>query len=301
MPKISIQVCCYNSEKYLEDTLESIVAQTYKDWELVVVNDGSCDSTEDIVKRFVKRGIPIVYHFQKNRGFAAARNKAIELSSGEWIAILDHDDLWYPEKLQIQSRSIERYPNAALHFSNSEWFTDDNTVIKNTVEPGRFKTGITEDAFVKLVGQGCFIDSETVIIRKSALRECGSFNEGYRYIVDYDLFIRLTHKYSEVYYEDMVLAKWRVHLSQASQSMKGVMFKEYAGLFESLLTQYNLTFAVKRHCRHIIACNQMKHALYSLQRRAIKDCMKSALRVNIFWLIDLVCVKCVNKIKRIWD
>src|SRR2546421_314712 len=101
-PKVSITLCCYNSERYLDETLQSITAQTYKDWELVVINDGSRDATEDIVRRYMDAGWPIVYQYQENRGLSASRNKSIELSSGEFIAMIDHDDLWSPEKLEKQ-------------------------------------------------------------------------------------------------------------------------------------------------------------------------------------------------------
>ena len=78
--KVSINLCCYNSEKYLKETLDSIVKQTYKDWELVIINDGSCDSTESIIDHYIEQGHPIVYKYQKNQGLSSSRNEAIKLS-----------------------------------------------------------------------------------------------------------------------------------------------------------------------------------------------------------------------------
>ncbi len=106
-PKVSINLCCYNGEKYLEETLQSIFLQKYKNWELVVVNDGSTDSTERIIRRHEAAGLPIVYHYQKNAGLGSARNKALQLSSGSYIALIDQDDIWLPEKPEKQVRDFE--------------------------------------------------------------------------------------------------------------------------------------------------------------------------------------------------
>ena len=106
-PLVSINLCCYNSEKYLRETLDSIVNQTYKDWELVIINDGSTDATELIIQEYQARSYPIVYHYQKNNGLSKSRNKALQLSKGKYIAFIDHDDIWIAEKLQKQILLME--------------------------------------------------------------------------------------------------------------------------------------------------------------------------------------------------
>src|SRR5207249_8047170 len=106
-PKVSINLCCYNGEQFLEETLQSIFLQTYKEWELVVVNDGSTDSTERIIKSYTAAGKPIVYHYQENAGLGSARNKALQLSSGRYSALIDHDDTWLSEELENQVRASE--------------------------------------------------------------------------------------------------------------------------------------------------------------------------------------------------
>ncbi len=271
MPKFSVQVCCYNSEKYLEDTIKSILNQTYKNWELIIINDGSTDKTEEIVKKFISEGNPIAYYYQERKGFAAARNKAIELSKGEWIAILDHDDLWYPEKLEIQSKSIEKFPEAKIHFSNSEWFKDSGKTIKLTLEENRFDTGVVKDTFLKLLTEGCFIDSETVIMNKSALIDAGGFDENYLYIVDYDAFLRLAKK-TDAYYENRVLARWRVHPAQASRIMKETMYREYVELFnDNMKNNPDLPDKVKKEMLKVIASNKIKYALSKLKKGNIKE------------------------------
>lgn len=269
MPRFSVQICCYNSERYLAQTIESVTRQTLPDWELVIVNDGSTDGTEAIVKRYEKKSLPVVYFYQKNKGFGAARNKAVELSKGDWIAILDHDDLWFPDKLLWQSRSIERHPEAKLFFSNSEWFRDDGKVAKKTIEEGKLPAGILKEPFTRLLGDGCFIDSETVVAEKKALRELGGFNERYRYIVDYDMFLRLAKRYP-IYYEDRVMAGWRMHPSQATQKLEEDMAKEYAELLERELKDSKLPFEVRQKVKRSIIYHLNNYSLIRLRKEGPK-------------------------------
>ena len=109
----SVMICCYNSEKYLSETIESVINQTYTNWEIVVINDGSSDDTEEIILNYKRKGIPIIYHKQENMGFAAARNKAVELAKSKWIAIIDHDDICLSNRLAIQSTHIRKHSNAS--------------------------------------------------------------------------------------------------------------------------------------------------------------------------------------------
>ena len=124
-PKVSINLCCYNGEKYLEETLQSIFLQTYTDWELVVVNDGSTDSTERIIKSHKAAGKPIVYHYQENAGLGSARNKALQLSSGSYIALIDQDDIWLSEKLEKQVRAFEVDRLLGLVYSDTYYIDQD--------------------------------------------------------------------------------------------------------------------------------------------------------------------------------
>ena len=118
---VSINLCCYNGEAFLDETLHSICSQTYPNWELVIVNDGSTDGTEAIVEKYMNQGVPIIYHVQENQGLGASRNKALELSSGAFIAFIDQDDLWLPEKLEKQIMLFEN-PETGLVFCDVIFF-----------------------------------------------------------------------------------------------------------------------------------------------------------------------------------
>lgn len=119
MPRVSVVMPSYNCAQYLAEAVDSALAQTYRDFEIVVVDDGSKDNTEEVARRY---GSKIQYIKQENRGLPGARNTGIRASSGEYIALLDADDSWFPEKLarQIPSLPIRR---SAWFIPICAWFT----------------------------------------------------------------------------------------------------------------------------------------------------------------------------------
>lgn len=215
-PTVSINLCCYNSEKYLEETLQSIFAQTYTDWELVVVNDGSTDSTERIIRRHIADGRPIVYHSQANAGLGNARNKAVELSSGHFIALIDHDDVWRPEKLARQMPLLERQPAVGLVFSDCE-IIDSRGQVSGTYWQcwGKPYRG---QVFADLLVND-FIPCLTAVLRKEVMTAVGLFRRELAIAEDWDLFLRVARRYP-VDFVDKPLAMYRIHETNAFQSLE---------------------------------------------------------------------------------
>ena len=115
MPKVSVNITCFNSEKFIRETLSSVLSQTYGDFEVIVMDDGSTDGTGSIVKSFSDARIK--YFYKKNEGLAETRNKAFEASGGEYIAFLDHDDIWQPDNLQIKVDILRQNPDCSLVYS----------------------------------------------------------------------------------------------------------------------------------------------------------------------------------------
>ena len=187
-PLVSINLCCYNSERYLRETLQSIASQTCKDWELVIVNDGSTDRTEAIILEFRDRGYRVVYHYQENRGIAVSRNKAIELSRGDYIAFIDHDDVWMPDLLARQLAAFDE--KTILVYGN--FITRDMTSGREYVpfDPGReFHEGKVTAQLVKKN----FILIETAVARADAVRGLGElFDPNLLMADDIDFLIRLS-------------------------------------------------------------------------------------------------------------
>ncbi|HBL55822.1 MAG TPA: glycosyl transferase, partial [Deltaproteobacteria bacterium] len=119
MPKITAILPTWNRAEWLEKSIQSVLDQTFGDFELVVVDDASTDSTAEIIERYSGKIRTIV--FSENRGVSAARNAAIKNSDSEWIAFLDSDDFWHPDKLQKQIAQTKMRPACPLHFTDEIW------------------------------------------------------------------------------------------------------------------------------------------------------------------------------------
>ena len=129
-PYFSVIICCFNSEEFIRETIDSVIHQTFKDWEIVLVNDGSTDRTEIIVNDYISQGTNINYFFQENKGFANARNKCLELAEGQWIVIIDHDDICLPNRLNIHNNQILNNPDCGFFFGDTIHFSSESVEIK---------------------------------------------------------------------------------------------------------------------------------------------------------------------------
>lgn len=206
---VSINLCCYNSEKYLRETLQSLINQTYKNWELVVINDGSSDSTEAIILEFKDRGYPIRYHYQQNAGLSASRNKAFELSKGEYVAFIDHDDLWLPDKLEKQVAMFEKHPKADFQYGNYFILKGRRKILALRREQPQGKV------FARFLYH-CPVAILTTMVRKRAMERLDSlFDSNLNMAEEFDLFMRLLYRSGAVY-QNEPLAVYRMHSGMSS-------------------------------------------------------------------------------------
>jgi glycosyltransferase involved in cell wall biosynthesis len=247
-PYFSVIICCFNSEKFIKETIDSVINQSFKDWEIVLVDDGSTDSTARIVEDYMSQGININYFFQENRGFACARNKCLELAKGKWIVIIDHDDICLPERLNIHNNQILNNPNCGFFFGNTIHFSSESPEIKRHFDSFNIesiKLG-QEDVSRSLIESGCFVDSESVMFNKEIALEYAKFNESFRYIADYDFFIKMGF-HTNFSYTKEVLSKWRIHKSQATENMKLIYKVENIKLLTGLFWIKSFSFTDKLH------------------------------------------------------
>ena len=232
LPTVSINLCCYNSEKYLEETLESIFAQTYKDWELVIVNDGSRDSTESIIKEYISQGYPIVYHYQENKGLGYSRNEALKRSKGEFIAFIDHDDIWMSEKLEKQIPLFYKDPKTAIVTSNAILFNEkgDNALFSKK----KPKTGYV---FRELLVNYCICLS-TAVISRSVLDDLDEwFDSRFQHIEEAELFTRIAYTWYLAYVNEP-LAKNRIHKESSSYLRPDLSPKETEMMISKFMGLY---------------------------------------------------------------
>jgi glycosyltransferase involved in cell wall biosynthesis len=210
IPRVSINLCCYNSERFLAETLKSIENQTFKDWELVVVNDGSSDSTELMVMEFKDRGFPVVYLYQENKGLGYSRNVALSLSRGDYVAFIDHDDMWAPGKLQKQVEMLDNMPDIDFCYSNYNILS--GQIRRNVFFKKKQPEGAVFGEFLHRYPVAVL----TVMVRKKAVLGLASlFNENYHLSEEYDLFMRLLYK-SKAQYIHEPLACYRIHREMGS-------------------------------------------------------------------------------------
>lgn len=191
MPRVSIVIPAYNAENTVTETLESVADQTFKDYETVVVDDGSTDHTSEIVSRF---GSEVILLSKQNGGPASARNLGIKKSSGFYIAFLDADDIWKPNKLEIQMEYMSQHDDVGFSYTQAECFSLD----KHNKKIGRrdFICDLEGYVFKDLFWSN-FIINSSVMAKKSALAKVGLLDESKALIgaEDYDLWLRLSRKY----------------------------------------------------------------------------------------------------------
>jgi teichuronic acid biosynthesis glycosyltransferase TuaG len=214
VPKVSVIMPAYNAEKFIAHSIESVMCQTFSDWELVVVDDGSTDRTADVVKQYSNRDPKVKYVYQQNGRQGNARNTGIRYSSSEFTAFLDADDLWVPEKLALQLPYLES-GKADLVFSNYISFTRDisgGEVIK-------CPCGIFDQReFFELLSLRNMIGIQTVVVRKSSLLSVNLFSEelNLQNAEDYHLWLKLCVSGSRFYGIERSLAFYRRHENQAT-------------------------------------------------------------------------------------
>ena len=190
MPRVSVIIPTYNCAPYVGAAVESVLAQTWQDFELIVVDDGSTDNTRSILERYLDR---IVYLHQENQGESVARNRGIEIARGEYIAFLDSDDLWQPTKLERQVANLKAHPEAVLAYSYSY-------AIDASGEPicfrGSNRIGAGEDGlhqvFEQLIMGNVVANINTVLLRRQSLLGMTAFDPAIEWGEDWDLWLRLS-------------------------------------------------------------------------------------------------------------
>jgi glycosyltransferase involved in cell wall biosynthesis len=184
-PLVSVLVTAYRRPAYLAEAIESVLAQTFTDFELIVLEDGSHDA-EPIVRRYGDR---VRYEWQPNQGQAAARNKAARLARGEWVAFLDDDDRWMPEKLARQVALARHFPDLGLVHTN---FVDLENGVVRPRQAARAPADVPSGWITGSLFLGFFGLPSTLMIRRAVFEQSGGFDSAYPICEDYDLLLRLS-------------------------------------------------------------------------------------------------------------
>ncbi len=213
LPQVSVVAPTFNRREVLPRALDSVVAQTSGDWELIVVDDGSTDGTAEMVEQDYP-DIHLVV--QENRGVSAARNAGIAQARGEWIAFLDSDDAWLPEKLERQMKALEAQSGHRLCHTEEIWIRNGQRV--NPATKYAKSGGHIYQKCLPL----CVISPSSVVMRRDLLEETGGFDESLEVCEDYDLWLRVTAREPVLFVEEPLLHKYGGHPDQLSTKHWGM-------------------------------------------------------------------------------
>lgn len=191
MPLISVVIPVYNGGKTITSTIESVLNQTFTDFELIVVNDGSQDSTLAAINE-IKDARIRVFSFP-NSGVSASRNRGLAEAKGEFISFLDADDLWTSDKLEVQLKALQENPQAAVAYSWSDWIDESGQFLR----AGGHIT-VNGNAYEKLLLRDFVESGSNPLIRRQALEKVGKFDESLAFAEDWDLWLRLAACYEYV-------------------------------------------------------------------------------------------------------
>ena len=180
LPSISVIIPAFNPDRFLTDAVQSLIAQTWRDWEAVVVDDGSRESIEPLIPKDNR----IVLVRQENRGSSAARNTGIRHSRGELVAFLDADDIWEPTKLERQFLQLQERPHVVLAHSQMR-------LIDENGRSGGLGWGGGYTTYSELL-DGCGVCTSSVVMRRDILFACGLFDSMLKIAHDYDLWLKAT-------------------------------------------------------------------------------------------------------------
>ncbi|MDF5707842.1 MAG: glycosyltransferase family 2 protein [Nostoc sp. S4] len=234
MPKVSIIIPAYNAMTYLPETLKSILFQTFTDFEVLIINDGSTDNIVQWASELPDPRVRLIV--QENQGVATARNTGIERAKGKYIAFLDADDLWEPTKLEKQVHYLKNHPEVGLlHTSMMLIDFQGNSL-------GRIITSNAEgNALKKLLEKNTIVTS-SVIVRSYCLQKVGKFNSNLRSSEDWDMWIRIATNYPLA-----VIKEPLVYYRQHNNNMT----KNWQILEQDLVTIENLFQSLQRELLYL--------------------------------------------------
>ncbi len=208
VPTISVIIPTHNRVTTLARALDSVLAQNLKPLEIIVIDDGSNDETGELLKL----NYPQVKSYrQSNHGVSHARNRGIESARGDWIALLDSDDEWYPGKLAAQVKELERLPDLRLCHSDEHWIRNGKRV-----NPRRRHTKLGGHIFQHCLPL-CAISPSAAMIHRSVFTDIGYFDESLPACEDYDFWLRLTAREAVAYCDAPLVIKYGGHSDQLSR------------------------------------------------------------------------------------
>jgi len=238
LPVISIIMPAYNSSKYIIESIESVLQQTFSNWELLIVNDGSTDNTAEIVRKFVDLDERIKLFNKPNGGIASSRNYGFANAKGDFIAYLDHDDLWTSEKLALQVEAFSMRNEVDVIFGNGIVF------YSNAIQESYRYDTITgfythRELYLKQI-RANYIPILSLLVRRKVLEAIGPWDESeiYQGCDDYDYWFRMARANANFLGLDSELFKYRKHDNNYSNNTRKMLAAEANVLIKNFDAKY---------------------------------------------------------------
>lgn len=212
-PRVSAIIPTYNRGWSIRDAVQSVLAQSYDDFELIVVDDGSTDNTKELLLKYENK---IKYIYQDNKGVSSARNSGIKESRGKYISLLDSDDIWRKKKLYEQIKLIDGNPGIRVCYTNEIWYKNGKHL--NQKKKHRKYSGNIFEKCLPL----CIISASSVIIAREVFDDVGLFDEDFEVCEDYDLWLRIAMNYNVHFIDKKLIVKRGGHPGQLSEKYWGM-------------------------------------------------------------------------------
>ena len=277
---VSIIVPAYNISQHIQETLDSILAQTFTDYEIIIINDGSPDTAEleRVLEPYKGR---FVYLKQPNRGVSAARNHGIRHARADYIAFLDGDDLWKPEFLKKQVEAMQRDPSLDLIYTDSIIFGPTPSAGRRYMELNPSERPVTLES---LLARRANVITSCVLARRSAILDAGLFDEDYRYSEDFDLWCRMASLGKRIDFQAEALGARRAGgvTSNTAAYMKGI-----ARAYEKQKTLRGLSEEglqlIDANVRYCLAEADLEQGKLHLAAKRYSDAYKSFRKANNYY------------------
>lgn len=244
-PLISVIICTYNGAHYIEKAIKSVINQTYSNFEIIIVDDGSTDETVSLVFNFTQTYKNIFLYRKENEGLASSRSFAFSVAKGDWFAIIDQDDLCYSNRLIKQFNITKKFPTAKLIFSDTNLIDENDKIFDTFLR--RFDLPVNFIPKVKvsnlLLRKGCFVDSESWFMHRSVYEKYKNLDFNLKFACDFDYFIKIGFEFDFAYSRE-ILSAWRVHKNQQS-SINLNRFNETKSVLLKYLNNSNINLKTK--------------------------------------------------------
>ena len=269
--KISVIIPTYNRILFLKRSIDSVLEQSLKPYEVIIVDDGSSDGTSTMIKKNYPK---INLICQENKGVSAARNIGIRASSGDWVCFLDSDDEWKKNKLSEQMLAIKKNTNYSFCHSNEEWIKNGKK-INQKKKHKKYGGNIFKECL-----DMCRISPSSVMINKSVFDDIGFFNEDLVVCEDYELWLRICAHYKVLFVDEPLIIKYGGHEGQLSNSIESIEYYRIKALEYLLSTE--MTYENKKEAVKILLFKLGIYLNGLKKRNKILDIVKYNKKIK-FW------------------